>query len=100
LFDDGSSVRVTPSLGIDHNAERDTFGDESTRLDTQTLSYALRGSLRRRIHSSAVLLLGMDVQGQQLTLSRNGSVNQPPREGDIVVFGQRPPPEIASDTGR
>jgi TonB family protein len=97
LFDDGSSVRVTPSLGIDHNAERDTFGDESTRLDTQTLSYALRGSLRRRIHPSAVLLLGMDVQGQQSQLSRNGSVNQPPREGDIVVFGQRPPSETASD---
>ena len=97
LFDDGSSVRVTPSLGVDHSGELDTFGDESTRLDTQTLSYALRGSLRRRIHPSAVLLLGMDVQGQQSQISRNGSVNQPPREGDIVVFGQRPPSETASD---
>lgn len=97
LFDDGSSVRVTPSFGIDHSAERDSFGDEITQIDTRTVHYALRGSLRRRIHSSAVLLLGMDVQGRQNQLSRSGSVNQPPREGDIVVFGQRPPPEIAFD---
>jgi TonB family protein len=97
LFDDGSSVRVTPSLGVDHSAEHDTFGKQNTRIDTQTLSYALRGSLRRRIHPAAVLLLGMDVQGQQLQLSRYGSVNQPPREGDIVVFGQRPSPDTAFD---
>ncbi|HEX7507168.1 MAG TPA: TonB-dependent receptor, partial [Polyangia bacterium] len=98
LFDDGSSIKVTPSFGVDQNTERDKFGDQGMDLDTQTTQYALRGNLRRRIHSSAVLVLGMDVQGQQSQLSRNGSVNQPPREGDIVVFGQRPGPGIASDT--
>jgi TonB family protein len=97
LFEDGSSIRVTPSFGLDHGSEHDSFGEQGMQLDTQTVSYALRASLRRRIHSSAVLLLGMDVQDQQNQLSRNGSVNQPPREGDIVVFGQRPPPEIATD---
>jgi TonB family protein len=97
LFDDGSSVKITPSFGVDHNTERDKFGDQVMELDTQTTHYALRGSLRRRIHSTTVLLLGMDVQGRQSELARGGSVNQPPREGDIVVFGQRPPPEIATD---
>jgi TonB family protein len=81
LFDDGSSVRVTPSFGVDHSAERDSFGNETTRIDSQTVHYALRGSLRRRIHPSAVLLLGIDVQGRQNQLSRSGSVNQPPLEG-------------------
>jgi len=97
LFEDGSSVKVTPSFGIDRNTERDKFGDQAMDIDTHTLQYALRANLRRRVHASAVLLLGMDVQGQRSDLSRNGSVNQPPREGDVVVFGQRPPPGIASD---
>jgi len=97
LFDDGSSIRVTPSFGIDHSGELDTYGDESTQLDTQTLSYALRASFRRRVHPSVVLLLGMDVQGQQSQLHRNGSMDQPPREGDIVVFGERPSADTAFD---
>jgi len=97
LFDDGSSVRVTPSLGYDTNSVLQTFGDESTQVESHTWQYALRGSLRRRVSPWAVLLVGVDAQGSNVQLSRHGSVNQPSREGDVVVFGQRPSSDVARD---
>lgn len=97
LFSDGSSVRVTPSLGYDTSSTLQTFGDQNTQVESHTWQYALRASLRRRVGSSAVLLVGADAEGRNLQLSRHGSVNQPPREGDIVVFGQRPSLETAFD---
>jgi len=97
LFDDGSSVRVTPSLGYDTSSTLQSFGDQSTQVESHTWQYAVRASFRRRVSSSAVLLVGMDTQGRNLQLSRHGSVNQPSREGDIVVFGQRPSLETALD---
>jgi TonB family protein len=97
LFDDGSSVRVTPSIGYDTNSILQTFGSDTTAVQSNTWQYAVRGSLRRRVSKWAVLLVGVDAQGSNVALSRHGSVNQPPREGDIVVFGQRPSSEIAFD---
>ncbi len=97
LFADGSSVRVTPSIGYDTNSILQTFGSDTTAVQSNTWQYAVRGSLRRRVSKWAVLLVGVDAQGSQVALSRHGSVNQPPREGDIVVFGQRPSSEIAFD---
>jgi TonB family protein len=97
LFDDGSSVRVTPSLGYDTNSILQTFGNQTTQVESHTWQYALRGSLRRRVSPWAVFLVGVDAQGSNAQLTRHGSVNQPPREGDIVVFGQRPSLEEALD---
>jgi TonB family protein len=97
LFGDGSSVRVAPSLGYDTNSILQTFGSDTTQVESNTWQYALRANLRRRISTSAVLLVGVDAQGNNVQLSRHGSVNQPPREGDIVVFGQRPSSESALD---
>ena len=97
LFEDGSSVRVTPSLGYDTSGILQTFGEQSNQLSTNTWQYGLRSSLRRRVSSAAVFLVGVDAEGRHVDLARHGSVDQPPREGDIVVFGQRPPAETAVD---
>ena len=97
LFDDGSSVRLSPSLGYDTNGILQTFGEQSNQLSSNTWQYALRSSLRRRVRSAAVLLVGVDAEGRHVDLARHGSVNQPPREGDIVVFGERPPAETNID---
>jgi TonB family protein len=97
LFDDGSSVRITPSIGYDTNSLQQAFGDASTQVKSNTWQYALRGSLRRRVSSNAVLVVGVDAQGRDVQLSRHGSVNQPPREGDIVVFGEAPSSDLAFD---
>jgi len=57
----------------------------------QTASY------RRRIAPFATLSLGLDLQERHTTAHRRGSQNLPPREGDVVVFGQRPTGETAFD---
>lgn len=97
LFADGSSVRVTPSFGYDTNSVLQTFGPDSVEAASHSWQYALRATLRRRVSKWAVLQVGMDAQGRNVALNRHGPVNQPPREGDIVVFGQRPSSEEALD---
>lgn len=100
LSPDGSSVRITPSFGVDDSNLRETFGDESAQLDQRAWHYGLRAGYRRRIASVATLSVGLDLQGRDTSASRRGSVNQPAREGDIVVFGQRPSSDSAADTWR
>jgi outer membrane receptor for Fe3+-dicitrate len=39
----------------------------------------------------------VDVQGRNSSLRRFGSINQPPREGDVAVFGQPPGTDVNSD---
>ena len=99
LFADGSSVRVTPSIGYDTDSLLQTFGIgfREVQSHSNTWQYGLRANLRRRISTTAILLVGVDAEGRNLTLNRQGSVNQPPREGDIVVFGQLPSAEAAFD---
>jgi TonB family protein len=97
LFGDGSSVRVTPSLGYDTSSLIQDFRDTPTNLQSSTWQYALRATLRRRVSPTAVLVVGVDAEGQNVQLSRGGSLDQPPREGDIVVFGQPPVGELAYD---
>ena len=97
---DGSSVRVTPSFGLDTSNLRESFGDEAAVLNLHTWHYGVRASHRRKVGSMATLLVGVDLQGHYVAASRDGSVNQPPREGDIVVFGQRPSADTASDVWR
>jgi TonB family protein len=97
LFADGSSVRVTPSIGYETSSILQTFGPESTQVVSHAWQYALRANLRRRVSTWGVLLVGADAQSRNVSLTRHGSVNQPPREGDIVVFGQRPSSETAFD---
>jgi TonB family protein len=97
---DGSSVRVTPSFGFDNSNLRESFGDEAAVLNLRTWHYGVRASHRRKVAPWATLLVGVDLQGRSVAASRNGSVNQPPREGDIVVFGQRPSADTNSDAWR
>jgi TonB family protein len=100
LFPDGSSLRLTPSLGHDTTSILQTFGADSVEVSSRSWQYAVRADFRRRLASSAILQVGVDAQGRKVALDRRGSVNQPPREGDIVVFGQRPSSESALDDWR
>ena len=90
LLDDGSSFVVTPSFGFDRSVSVSQFGTIPIDLRLDTWQYGLRASYRRRVGRNATLSVGTDFQGQSTTVERDGSVNQPPREGDIVVFGQPP----------
>src|SRR5262249_17727288 len=56
-----------------------------------------RATYRRRLALETTLTLGLDLQGASNHVDRVGSLTLPPREGDIVVFGQSPGPQINAD---
>ena len=97
LLPDGSSLVVTPSVGLDRSSSLSRFGETNVSLSQDTWQYGLRGAYRRRVGSAAILSFGMDIQARHTSSRRDGSVNLPPREGDIVVFGQRPSADKATD---
>jgi TonB family protein len=97
ILDDGSSVFVVPSLGWDGSTTRAAFGAVPTSLDVAAWRYALRAGYRRKLAPGATLSLGLDAAGQRSRVSRLGSVNLPPREGDVTVFGQPPGDQVNAD---
>lgn len=97
ILGDGSSLFVVPSIGWDGNTTRASFGAVPTSLDVGSWRYALRAGYRRKLDPHATLSLGIDGSGQRTTVSRVGSVNLPPREGDITVFGQPPGDQVNAD---
>jgi TonB family protein len=98
VLDDGASVLVTPSFGYDTNRQTSLFGPTPATLDVSSWSYALRASFRQKIARPVVMTLGTDLQGTLSTSSRVGSLTIPPREGDIVVFGQAPGNGVNADS--
>jgi TonB family protein len=97
ILPDGSSVMVVPFAGWDGNTADASFGGVPTSLDVGTYKYGVRTSYRRKVAPWATLSLGLDGQGQRTKVSRFGSVDLPPREGDITVFGQPPGDSINAD---
>jgi TonB family protein len=101
LLPDGSSVVVTPSMGYDTTSSDLVFGDgpsaQHIGVKVDTWHAGLRGTYRRKLASSTTLSIGMDMQLRSSSAHRVGSANLPAREGDIVVFGQRPPNQTAAD---
>jgi hypothetical protein len=94
---DGSSVDVTPWIGHDASTLRDAFGGTPAELEARTWRGGLRASHRSRQASWLATMLGIEIDDGAADLSRTGSLEIPPREGDIVVFGQPPGPDVNSD---
>jgi TonB family protein len=99
-LDDGSVVDVTPFVGHDSNDLDATFGANPAVLDQSTRRWGLRASHRSRPASFFGLTLGMDVDGSNASIFRDGSLEIPPREGDISVFGQPPGDDTNVDSWR
>jgi TonB family protein len=97
LLEDGASVVVTPSFGLDTSATEAKFGSVPTKLSSTSWRYGLRASYRRKLAPFATLTIGTDLAGAVTSVSRVGSVNLPAREGDVVVFGQPPGDGINAD---
>jgi TonB family protein len=97
LLPDGASVVVTPSFGYDTSSNLETFGLTPVDVRSHNYQYALRASYRRKVAPSTTLSFGIDMQANNWTLDRNGSLTLPAREGDPFVFGQPPRDNIASD---
>ncbi len=97
VFDDGSSVEVTPWIGHDAGTLDASFGATPASLDAATWRSGLRAMHRSRPARWLGLSLGVEIDDSQADIARDGSVEIPPREGDITVFGQPPGPDFNVD---
>jgi TonB family protein len=96
-FEDGSSVVVTPSVGLDHQGSISYFGGAPAVLDKQATAFGFRSNWRGKITPTISVLAGLDVEALVSDLSRRGSITLPHREGDVFVFGQAPPDTYGFD---
>jgi TonB family protein len=94
---DSSVVDVTPSYGTNYTSLTNLYGPIPTDLTNSTQVAALRTSWHGPVTSFMRGNIGLDAEGTTSSLHRLGSIGAPPREGDIYVFGEPPPPQINSD---
>jgi hypothetical protein len=94
----GSSVEVTPWVGHDDSALRATFGAVPDTVLSSTWRAGLRASHRSRHGAWLATTLGIDIDDGDARVVRAGSLEIPPREGDIRVLGQPPGPDVNADT--
>jgi hypothetical protein len=88
VLPDGSGVSLIPFVGWDHTRRSQTAGlvQASESIDSTVLG--LRGEFIAPLSSRLTLTLGFDGLVTRSTAQRAGSATLPPREGDIVAFGQ------------
>ena len=97
-LDDGSDVVITPFFGRDTTTYAASFGANPARLDVGTWRYGTRASYATRVEPWATVAVGLDALGSASDVTRQGSLNLPPREGDLYVFGQPPGDDVAADS--
>jgi hypothetical protein len=95
--DDGSTVDVVPWIGWDLDRSDAHFGLNPAELEQKSFRLGLRAAHRSPLWTGATLTLGLDAASDSATLARAGSLTIPPREGDVVVFGEPPGDDTNSD---
>ena len=98
LLADGASFAITPSVGFDTATSVTRFGPQPTTSSSDAWRYGLRGSYRRRLARIVTLSVGLDMLGTVTSSRRSGSLDIPPREGDIFVFGRPPGDDVNADS--
>ncbi|HTQ06857.1 MAG TPA: TonB-dependent receptor [Polyangiaceae bacterium] len=86
----GDTTSIVPYVGFDETRVRDIFGTVPAELDNRTTVYGLRASYTTNPVPWIAFSAGIDLEAAVSSLTRNGSVTTPPREGDLHVFGQLP----------
>jgi TonB family protein len=97
-LDDGSGIEVVPWFGHDTNDLDASFGTTPGTLDQSIWRYGARAAYRARPLPELAFTLGMDLDGQHANEYRYGSLDIPPREGDVTVFGQPPGGDVNVDS--
>lgn len=95
--DERTRLSVTPYYGFDHDDSRTTYGAVPNDLDVNTVRYGVRASRDQQVSKKFGLSFGADIEGARSELSRTGSLAVPPREGDVVVFGEPPGNDVNAD---
>ncbi|MFO0740781.1 MAG: TonB-dependent receptor [Labilithrix sp.] len=98
VSDRGDTVVLTPFFGQDSSSLAQRFGGTPTHLANDSDRYGLRASLRSPVSKLITVNAGIDALGTAASVTHDGSLTLPPREGDITVFGQPPSDEYAYDT--
>jgi TonB family protein len=94
---DGSIVQVTPSFGTNYTSLVNLYGLIPTDLSNNSSVFQFRAGWRGPVLPFLRASVGLDAEATASSLSRHGSIGAPPREGDIYVFGEAPPANIAFD---
>jgi len=87
-FADGSGATLTSFVGRDQTDFRQVAGLASADQSTTSTILGLRGEASAPLSPGLSLLLGFDGSVTLTNVNRSGSATLPPREGDIVAFGQ------------
>jgi TonB family protein len=94
---EGGVVEVVPSYGKDTTSLVNLYGSTPTDVTNDSDVFGLRASWHGPVTKSFSASVGVDGELYSSTLHRSGSIGAPPREGDVYVFGEAPPPQINSD---
>lgn len=94
---DGKTISATGFVGGDQSLQQNQFGQVITDISRQVTLGGLRASYRSRLNTYLTVEGGIDSLISTFDVQQNGSVAVPAREGDVRVFGQPPPDQIASD---
>jgi hypothetical protein len=97
LLPDGASFVFTPSIGYDTSSSITKFGPQPTTALSDAWRYGLRAAYRRKLVRVLTLSVGFDMLGTETSSKRAGSLDIPPREGDIFVFGRPPGDDVNAD---
>mgnify|MGYP000179818963 CR=1 FL=1 len=97
LTPEGASYQVTPHVVTSRRLQDQRFGQTPARLEVNSTVAGLRANYRAALSEPMTLEMGIDAQAHWATVERLGSLNRPPREGDIAVFGQPPGDDVAAD---
>ncbi len=93
----GSTVRVMGYAGTDSSLRSDRVGPYPFSLKSDAIAFGLRASWLGDLTPNVRLHVGVSVESWFSDLSREGSLTQPPREGDPYAFGQAPAGDLAAD---
>lgn len=96
----GGAVTITPSFGADASSFESRFGGTPGQIEEKSWIFGLRATWRGRVMPSVVVTAGLDAEAVSSSIRRSGSVTEPPREGDVRVFGQAPVDQINADAFR
>jgi len=96
-FDRGGELDLTPFVGYTQTFDENRFGATATSIANGSWLAGLRASHVTRPRPWLRFDIGLDAEVVVGSLERIGALTLPAREGDIRVFGQPPPKQIAED---
>jgi len=97
-FPDGSAASLVPFVGWDHTRRQEIAAQGRADESVTSNVLGLRGEYGAALSPRLTLVVGFDGLVQLANVQRSGSPTLPPREGDIVAFGQPISGKASADT--